>query len=189
MRKILFGLFKIESISKNNDKKISYDIMYQEYMAEMRRFRDYELSSSTWYTAFIMAINGFFINIMYGNDFYNFKKIIESNTLIQICIATLIILFGFSGVFSVRWAKIRYEKLKNFVFNNDVNKKYIPDDYNFTPDSMTKLRPVSFIYIVQIILTILSIVIVSWTSGFTIVMIFLVIAIILFVTLFCCILP
>ena len=181
----LLGIYdpnKTNSLRVDNKRKISIDIIYQEYYQEMRRYRDYELISSTWYTAILIAITGFVIDVLFGKGFPQIKLLLNSNLPVQIFTSLATTFIGCASIYSIRWANLRYEELKYFVFT--VKKSYIQEDYQFTPKPR-KMKPVRLIYSVHyLILSILNYVIFSQKIYAYI--IYVLVLSLIFVLIFCC---
>ena len=51
----------------DKEKDVSKDTVYSEFYNEMRRFRDYELTASTWYMAILLAITGFILSAKFDS--------------------------------------------------------------------------------------------------------------------------
>lgn len=191
MRKTIFGLLNIFYPNKtkidheDNQAKINIDIIYQEYLQEMRRYRDYELISSTWYTAILIAITGFVINVIYGKDFPQLKYLLNSNLSVQVLTSLATTILGCASVYSIRWANLRYEELKYFVFT--VKADLIPKDYKFDPKPR-KFKPVCLIYCVHfLILVIINYVIFSrLIYVICVFLIYLLVLSLIFVLIFSC---
>lgn len=103
-------------MSKKHNTKISDAIVYQEFYQEMRRYRDYELTSSNWYTTLLLAILSSIIVIRFTSD--AFLQHLFDDILVRsvICVITLILYIG--GVFSVNYVSTRYQKIRNYVNDN-----------------------------------------------------------------------
>ena len=92
------------------------DAVYRELYNEMRRYRDYEFHSSTWYTAILTAVLGFLISQRFGrpNDLTMFGAALASNWIVKI---GLVLSTGALGLIScrlVRYASRRYDALRNY---------------------------------------------------------------------------
>jgi hypothetical protein len=112
-------------------EKISPDIVYQEMYQEMRRYRDYELISSQWYTGFLVVILGALIA---GKQF---------NPIILISIKVISLILTFGWIFSVIYVKDRNKELRNWV-----TKWYEPTWKDFKPEEKD-IKPWQLIIVSQ----------------------------------------
>lgn len=47
--------------------EILNESIYSELCNELRRYRDYELTAATWYTAILLALLGFYASAKFGS--------------------------------------------------------------------------------------------------------------------------
>lgn len=120
-------------------ENISPDAVYQEMYQEMRRYRDYEITSSQWYTGFLVIILGAMINAK------------QLNPLILFCVIVLSILLTFCGITSVIYAKTRHQALRKWVTD-----WYEPFWKDFKPDEKG-IKPWKLIIVSQIALCLVNI--------------------------------
>lgn len=147
--------------------KVSTDTIYQEMYQEMRRYRDYELTSSTWYTAFLIAILGFLAKVVYGNnDFAQLRCLLTSTWYFQLFISGAITLLGCASVYSVRYVNLRYKEIKDYVFNEPATRQFFrPDWRTFSPKDR-RIKPVCLIYIVHFLILAISNAIIFSSRGY-----------------------
>jgi len=101
-----------------NCNEVSKDTVYSEFYAEMRRFRDYELTISTWYTAILLAVLGAILTFKFGPTSSELSHLLRTNLLIKILLAGVSSLIGISGLCSVIYASRRYHELREYVDKN-----------------------------------------------------------------------
>lgn len=152
-----------------NNNQIQVDAIYQEKYQEMRRYRDYELTSSTWYTAFLIAILGFLITIIHGDNrqFIELRLILTTNLQVQILTALSITFLGFASLYSVRYVNLRYQELKHYIFDDPETKYFRPESIKkFSPeDKKRKIKPVDLIYLVHLLILAVSNIVIFSASG------------------------
>jgi hypothetical protein len=152
-----------------NNNQIQVDTIYQEKYQEMRRYRDYELTSSTWYTAFLIAILGFLITIIHGDNrqFIELRLILTTNLQVQILTALSITFLGFASLYSVRYVNLRYQELKHYIFDDPETKYFRPESIKkFSPeDKKRKIKPVDLIYLVHLLILAVSNTVIFSASG------------------------
>lgn len=130
-------------------RPVSPDIVYQELYQEMRRFRDYELSSSTWYTVILLAILSAIISVKYASDSL-LKVSLFGDCTIKIVVLLVIFLIGFSNIWSTYYVRRRYHHLRNYV-------DYLePEWHNYQPEIIFP-APYHLIVLTQLILVLVSI--------------------------------
>ncbi len=96
--------------------------MYQ----ESRRYRDYELTASTWYTTILTAILGYI--------FSSQNNSLLAIYLVKILVSALVVIIGSAGIFSVEYVHRRNEEINNYMKKN-FKLKYLfnPNDFRFKP--------------------------------------------------------
>ena len=138
-----------QNIPTKKRKPVSPDIVYQELYQEMRRFRDYELSSSTWYTVILLAILSAIISVKYAGNLY-LKDTIFGNCTVKVVVLLVIILIGFSSVWSAYYVQRRYHHLRNYT-------DYLePEWHNYQPEIIFP-APYHLILLTQVVLILISI--------------------------------
>jgi ATP/ADP translocase len=93
---------------------ISSDIVYQELYNEMRRFRDYELSISGWYTTIILGITGVIITIKAALYSSGKSETIFDYPLLKISLVAVIIFLVAASVLSVLYVWYLNKQLRAF---------------------------------------------------------------------------
>lgn len=140
-------------------KKVSSDIAYQEMYQEMRRYRDYEVTISTWYTTILLAILGGILTAKYGN--LGLDQLVRE-CFIKLVSVLIVLIIGGSGIWSIYFSYRRYRHIRDYVF--DKKLKIQPDwKQNYMPEKIFP-EPRHLILLTQFILVALSIVIIFWPS-------------------------
>lgn len=142
-----------KKIRNDKPEEVSSDIIYQELYQEMRRYRDYELSASMWYTTILLAVLGAILSAKYGGNL-GLEKFMDE-CIVKFITAFIILIIGSSGMWSVYFSHRRYNHLRSFV--NDL--KIEPDWRIYEPEPIFP-EPRHLILITQLSLVILSIAIV-----------------------------
>ena len=107
-------------------EKIPPEIVYQEMYQERRRYRDYELTASTWYTTILTAILGYV--------FSSQDNSLLAIGLVKTLVSLLVSIIGFAGIFSVEYVHRRDEEVKNYIKENfKLQHLFKPDDFRFKP--------------------------------------------------------
>lgn len=102
-------------------KRVSSDIAYQELYQEMRRYRDYELSVSTWYTAILLAILSGVFTAKYGD--LGLDQL-ASECVTKFIAAFVVLITGGSGIYSIWFSHRRYKHISEYIFSKvDVEPK------------------------------------------------------------------
>lgn len=126
---------------------ISKEVVYREMYTEMRRYRDYELNSSKWYTPMLLAILGFVLKdkmfITVQSSFQSTQSFASEFVILIVLITILIVIASCNGVMV---AHKRYKELRQYVNTLE------PEWKKFKP---TKIAPYTriFIYTIQLILS------------------------------------
>ncbi len=138
----------MDSDSSNNSKSdvVSKDTIYSELYTEMRRYRDYELTVSTWYVAILLAILSGIITIKYGAGF----KVLFSECIVKVVFASVVTLIGLGCCYSVDYVSCQNRRLRKHV-----TAKLEPD-WNKLEPNKTILKP-NHIIIMTLLLLIAAI--------------------------------
>ncbi len=127
--------------------KINDETIYSERYNEMRRFRDYELTVSTWYSAILLAILG-----SIASEKFNQKSLLfihlNSNLTYQVFIASAVVIIGLCFVYSLCYVSFRYQELRTYM-TEFIEPNELP--YKFKPYE-TYLKPRDAIFITYVIL-------------------------------------
>jgi hypothetical protein len=134
--------------SNKEVSEVSKGTVYSERYNEMRRYRDYELTASTWYSVILLGILGFLISAKFGDNLASalFKFSPEDRILIQIFTAVAVTLIGACSLFSVRYVASRYDELREHV-----TRELEPPKWMFTPREFP-IQPRHAIYAVQLLM-------------------------------------
>ena len=122
---------------------MNIDVIYSERYNEMRRFRDYELTASTWYSAILLAILGFVASTKFDHESLLFNPL-NMNIATQILIAIGVLIVGICGVYSICYVSYRYQELRNYM---DI---FVESD-DFKPHPFP-VKPLHAILLTQLIL-------------------------------------
>ena len=94
---------------------ISHESVYAEMYSEMRRYRDYEFTSSTWYLAMLLAILGFLLLTRFGERGTRFGELIASGWSFRIAIMITALLVALSCSLLMAYSFKRYKHLREYV--------------------------------------------------------------------------
>ncbi|CAG0996349.1 hypothetical protein METP3_02987 [Methanosarcinales archaeon] len=123
--------------SDNEKKEVSVDTVYSELYEEMRRFRDHELNSSTWYIVILLAFMSFLLSETFGPNKSDLSKI---PIIFQIFIVILIISIVFSGIYSIYYSGSRYRELRTYTQTLEPEwKTFQPKTHCFAPRNLIYL--------------------------------------------------
>ena len=137
-------------------KAVDVNTVYSEMYTEMRRFRDYELRVSTWYTTILVAIVGFLAK-------QRFDEVIEAESMAplsqksvweSVLVLIIITALAFASCFSVWYASRRYFTLRDWMNEN------LEPEWTKSLRGKATVGPRHVIYIVQLLLLLVSYVIV-----------------------------
>lgn len=87
---------------------------YSERYNEMRRFRDYELTISTWFSAILLAILGIIATEKFNHKSPLFVQL-NNNLTTQILIALAVTTIGLCYVYSLCYVAFRYQELRTYM--------------------------------------------------------------------------
>lgn len=136
------------------------EAVYRELYNEMRRYRDYESQSSTWYTAILTAILGFLISQRFGrpDDLTIFGAAVAHNCLVKV---TLLLGTGALGFISCRlvyYASHRYDEIRKYT------EQLEPTWKTFVPPRRG-LSPRHILYVTPAVLVLITWVVILWPSA------------------------
>jgi hypothetical protein len=95
--------------------KLKPDTIYSERYNEMRRFRDYELTASTWYSAIFLAIFGLIVASKFQQPHSFIACLLSSNHCAQLIVAAAVTLIGWFSIYSVCYVGYRYHVLRHYM--------------------------------------------------------------------------
>jgi uncharacterized membrane protein len=107
-------LYKKDNIKSNSNNEVSKDTVYSELYAEMRRYRDYELIASPWYTTILLAILGAILSVKFGVNPSKLSELIN-RIEIKLIIFAVVTFIGFSICYSLWYVSQRYHELRKYV--------------------------------------------------------------------------
>jgi membrane protein YqaA with SNARE-associated domain len=129
------------------------DTVYREFYNEMRRYRDYEFQSSTWYTAMLIAILGFLISVRFGKpaDLTVFGAAVANNCLVKLALILGTGVLGGTSWFLVRYASHRYEELRKYA--NELEPEWKVETFVITS---WRITPRHVLYVTQVMLVLIT---------------------------------
>ncbi len=160
---------------ENEKGKIGLGTVYSELYNEMRRYRDYELTSSAWYTIYELAILGFITSNNYANISGNIQIVVlkyKIGVIIHILVLIVSTYIFIAACHALWFTKNNYTPMRQFVKDKfDNNKGAIEGDIlqeliQVMPNR--KIVPLHFLYGVHVLLlfAIYLIIFLRWlTSG------------------------
>lgn len=132
--------------------EIAREIIYSELYNEMRRYRDYELSTATWYTAILIALLGFIVSAKYGNDAH--LATFAQGWCVQVSTVILSTVLGLSSCYSIWYVNRRYSGIRDVV-DKHLEPKWVKDA--FKPMlSQEVIRPRYLIYLMLLLLVVIT---------------------------------
>lgn len=157
---------------QSDNHEVSRDAVYSELYEEMRRYRDYELTASTWYTAILVGILGSIIAAKFLHDgspsqlaevlaqnssfraacdYLKQGQIAPAFVLIQgylfkLAIAAIVFIVGVASIHSIHYAHVRHEDLRSYTNHMEpIWKRF---------SLQTPIwRPRHWIYLMQLLIT------------------------------------
>ncbi len=130
--------------SKNTE--VSDESIYSELCNELRRYRDYELTAATWYTAILLALLAFYASAKFGSDGEYVRSLAAS-----ILVLSLSTVLGFSSCYSVWFAHWRYSDIRDIVREKHLEPKWVVDAFKKITDKKA-IPPRYLIYLIQLLL-------------------------------------
>lgn len=131
--------------------EITCKALFSEYYHELRRYRDYELKVSTWYSAILLGALGLIIHakFMVSKDASDAVRFIESelynNFSLKLALAFVFNVIGSAALFSVRYAYLRHAEMRDYV------NTHLEPAKHFTPSEM-RCTPRHFIIFSQLVI-------------------------------------
>ena len=146
-----------EQIKINNSDEVSKDTVYSELYAEMRRHRDCEITISTWYMVILLGISGAILSVKFGSNYPELSQFLNNSWRIRSLITLFVLLIGFSGWYSAKFASQRYHELRE---STDILEPKWKKE-NFTTPKKKKITPLCLILLTYFSL-IAVIIIIIW---------------------------
>jgi hypothetical protein len=118
-----------ENSQKVREKEVSIDTVYSEMYTEMRRHRDYQFSSATWYTTLLLALVGLILAAKYGENKSGVKDIIINHAEIKWIIVLVAAVVCFNSCYAILYSHQRYSDLRGYTDDNlepSWRKKFTP---------------------------------------------------------------
>jgi predicted RNase H-like HicB family nuclease len=133
---------------------VSRDAVYREMYHEMRRFRDYEFTSSMWYTAILLTIVGFVASTRFANAPGGFAKLLESYCLLKTTIVFIAVSIAAASSYLVHYTYRRYTDLRNWTSANMEPswRKFQPHKIGFTPRHIYYITQWVLVFLILVLL-------------------------------------
>gem|GEM_PF-6795218 len=93
-------------------QEVSKDTVYREMYTEMRRFRDYQFTSSMWYTLQLIAIEAGLISSKYDNKWCDLEKALSNCCCLKLLVALVAIVIATIASFLIWYSHSRYEAIR-----------------------------------------------------------------------------
>lgn len=131
--------------------------VYAELYNEMRRYRDYEFQSSTWYTAILIAVLAFLISQRFAkpDDLTVFGAALASNWLVKGTLAVGTGTLGFVSCRLVYYAGCRYEHIRQYTNRLEPAwkaKTFVPLPRGLSPRHILYATPVALVLITWLVI-------------------------------------
>lgn len=129
----------------NKFPKARPDEVYSQLYQEMRRHRDYELTTSTWHMLLLLGILGLVLNTVYGGNPYCPSVLAQwfiEHAWTQRLTAILFSVVAISCIFSISYSNTRYHDLRAFTEHLEPKWK---DTLNRRKMKVTPVRIIYFI--------------------------------------------
>ncbi len=144
-----------EGSTPDTANTVSKDGVYSELYNEMRRYREYQFSSTKWYTTIYLALLGVVFYAKYGVRASELNAIVSQGNF-KFTIAVIAFLLCFNSCHTILYTHDRYTSLRKFTDNT-----LEPEWKNYHPD-LTIFQPHNLLVANQIILMVLVIVALFW---------------------------
>ncbi len=136
-------------------QEVGREAVYAQIYDEMRRYRDYEFNSSSWYTALLLATIGFLIAVRFGGTAPQLKVLLVTNGFLKLAVIVSAALIAAASCYLIYFSSRRYQYLREWVDNNlepDWKKKtFKPDRMLFGPRQIYYLTQWLLVLIITII--------------------------------------
>jgi hypothetical protein len=94
------------------------DTVYREMYTEMRRFRDYEFSSSTWFTALLLGIFAFVVMTRHGDASASLKTLFNEKCFLRCLLVICSAVPAAASTFLIHHTRSRYLELRDWMDKN-----------------------------------------------------------------------
>lgn len=140
-------------------KEVTREAVYGEMYNELRRYRDYEFTSSTWYTAILVAILGFLVATRFENTAEGFSAYFQSSCFLRCAVIFVSAIIAGASTFLVNYSYRRYRELRNYTTNHLEPKwkaeAFKPREYEFVPRHIYYITP-WFVFILILLITVID---------------------------------
>ncbi len=137
-----------------NSDEVSKNTVYSELYAEMRRYRDYELIVSPWYTMILLAILGAILTVKFGTTESKLYELINRKE-IKFIVFVVVTFIAFSICYSLWYVSQRYHELRK-------HADKLEPEWNKLKLKPMKFAPSLLMLTIQVILTIAIYLIIFW---------------------------
>lgn len=107
-------------------KAASIDSRYEQIYIEMRRHRNHELSTATWFSSILLAINWGLITFITSERGLTFLKTIPFCTITKLkhILATTMIIITFAATYNIWYSHSQYKNLRAYTNQLEPSPKY-----------------------------------------------------------------
>jgi hypothetical protein len=131
--------------------------VYAELYNEMRRYRDYEFQSSTWYTAILIAVLAFLVSQRFEkpDDLTIFGAAVATNCLLRVALLVGTGALGFISCRLVYYASCRYDHLRRYTDKLEPTWKsqtFVPLSRGLSPRQILYATPVTLVLITWVVI-------------------------------------
>lgn len=137
-------------------REVCENTVYTELYAELRRYRDYEFTSSTWYSALLLAILGFLVASRFGDTAPRFALLLETSCAAKVLFVAVAALIAGTSTFLVWYSYARYQELRKYTTDNLEPKwkttDFTPREHPIAPRHFYYATP-WFVFLLILILT------------------------------------
>ena len=133
-------------MEQENPERINKATLYRELCNESRRYRDYELNSSKWYSPILLLILGYILkDKMFIENQEHLQSSLTYNNWVILIVLIITFFIVIASIHGIQYAHGRLKETQNNI------KKLAPElgEYNLSPKL---LSPRHFIILVQLVL-------------------------------------
>jgi len=141
------------NVSHENPDEVKREAVYGEVYNEMRRYRDYEFTSSTWFTALLLAVLGFLVATRYGETASRFESILARSCVLKFFVVLGAGVVATTSSYLVWYSSHRYQELRAWA-NDHLEpdwKKFKPRMISFTPRHIFYITPWLFAVLIAVV--------------------------------------
>jgi hypothetical protein len=91
------------------------EAVYREMYNECRRYRDYEFTSSSWYTALLLAMFGFLVATRFGDTAPVLAQWLAESWVLRVCVVLGGAVIAGTANFLIWYSSGRYQELRRYM--------------------------------------------------------------------------